>query len=237
MKQNGAPATVTLGGAQAGTPGAVRVGLGAGALAVEDPPELLAVPEGSADETGGALETVTDVADDESRCGGELLVHPAAVPSAASTASAPTAGSGRRRMRPLSQAGRRSGRRPRALRGDARDRVGYLAAMTDPGSYPPAPSGPAAGGGARSGPGTPADVPAGRPAQRNRSFSTGQFLAGILFVLTVIFIVENTDNVKIRIIAGPKVNAPIFVALLIAAIAGALISELLRLRRKHHKRR
>ena len=55
-------------------------------------------------------------------------------------------------------------------------------------------------------------------------------------MLVVIFIVENTDNVKIRIIAGPKVNAPVFVALLIAAVAGALISELLRFRRKHKRR-
>ncbi|WP_375501702.1 hypothetical protein [uncultured Jatrophihabitans sp.] len=76
--------------------------------------------------------------------------------------------------------------------------------------------------------------PAAAPAKQKRSISPGQIIAGILFVLIVIFIVENTENVKIRIIAGPKVNAPVFVALLIAAVVGALISALLQYR---HKRR
>ena len=74
---------------------------------------------------------------------------------------------------------------------------------------------------------------AGKPAKRKRSVTPSQIVAGILFVLIVIFIVENTENVKIRIIAGPKVNAPVFVALLIAAVVGALISALLRYRRQH----
>ena len=69
--------------------------------------------------------------------------------------------------------------------------------------------------------------------KQKRSFSIGQFLAGALFVLVVIFIVENTSKVEIRIIAGPKVSLPVWVALLAAAIVGALISMLLRWRRKH----
>jgi uncharacterized integral membrane protein len=78
--------------------------------------------------------------------------------------------------------------------------------------------------------------PSSAPATSRRSISVGQILAGILFVLVVIFIVENTDDVKIRLIAGPKVTAPVFVALLIAAVVGALISALLRVRRKHTAR-
>ncbi len=78
--------------------------------------------------------------------------------------------------------------------------------------------------------------PAGAPAKQKRSITPGQVLAGILFVLMVIFIVENTENVKIRIIAGPKVNAPVFVALLIAAVVGALISALLRYRRQRRSK-
>lgn len=190
-------------------------------------------------ETAGAgrLEPTGDDADEDFLGGCVLLVHPAAASNAATRHSAATAGDPRRRMRSLSQATGRSGRHPPSSVRDAHGAVGYLADMTDPGSYPPASSGSARPGGAPSGPGAPGpNAPAGRPAEKKRSFSTGQFLGGILFVLVVIFIVENTDNVKIRIIAGPMVNAPVFVALLIAAVAGALISELLRLRRRRKHR-
>ena len=218
------------------------MGLGAAELVADDAAagvELLAETVGT-----GALETAEgadadDVAeaDVDGRGRGVLLVHAAVTSSAATRADTATAGDRRWRMRPLSQAAGRSGRHPRRPSGDAFARVGYLAAMTDPGSYPPASSGPTAADGRPSAPGAPAtNAPAGQPASKKRSFSIGQFLAAILFVLMVIFIVENTDNVKIRIIAGPKVNAPVFVALLIAAVAGALISELLRLRRKHKHR-
>ncbi len=113
-----------------------------------------------------------------------------------------------------------------AASGDPRRASGYALGMTDPAYRPPTQSDP-----------TSQASGTAPVAAKKRSFSVGQLLAAILFVLVVIFIVENTDNVKIRIIAGPKVNAPVFVALLIAAVAGALISELLRFRRKHHQRR
>jgi len=67
-----------------------------------------------------------------------------------------------------------------------------------------------------------------------RAVSAGQILAGILFVLVVIFIAENSNDVAVRIIAGPKVKAPVFVWLLIAAVVGALTAALLRVRRKHN---
>lgn len=59
----------------------------------------------------------------------------------------------------------------------------------------------------------------------------GQILAGILFVVVIVFIVENTRTVRVRLI-GPEVNAPLYVVILIAAVLGALIAALMRYRRK-----
>ncbi len=70
-----------------------------------------------------------------------------------------------------------------------------------------------------------------------RTISVGQILGAILLILVVVFIIENTTKVKIRIIAGPKVEAPVYVAILIAAVVGALIAALLRYRRRRHRRR
>ena len=52
-------------------------------------------------------------------------------------------------------------------------------------------------------------------------------LALILAVLVVIFVAENTRRVRIRFIAGPEVKAPVWLALLIAAVVGALAGLLL----------
>jgi uncharacterized integral membrane protein len=71
------------------------------------------------------------------------------------------------------------------------------------------------------------------PGARRRSISTGQILGGLLFVLVVVFIVENSRQVKIRLLI-PEVKAPLYVAILIAAVLGALIAALLRLRRRHN---
>ena len=60
-----------------------------------------------------------------------------------------------------------------------------------------------------------------------------QILAGILFVVVIVFIVENTRKVKVRLI-GPEVNAPLYVVILIAAVLGALIAALMRHRRKRN---
>lgn len=83
----------------------------------------------------------------------------------------------------------------------------------------------------------PADRRVGGPApaqKPKRNVSVGQILGGLLFVLVIIFIVENTEEVAIRFIAGPKVRLPVYVALLIAAVVGALIAALLRYRRQRH---
>lgn len=72
----------------------------------------------------------------------------------------------------------------------------------------------------------------GTPAEHKRQVSAGQILGGLLLVLVVVFIVENSRTVKIRLIF-PEVRAPLYVAILIAAVLGALIAWLLRYRRHH----
>jgi len=67
-------------------------------------------------------------------------------------------------------------------------------------------------------------------AGHKRSVSAGQILGGLLFVLTVVFIVENSRSVKVRLI-GPQIEAPLYVTIIVAAVLGALIASLLRYRR------
>jgi len=94
--------------------------------------------------------------------------------------------------------------------------------------YPPQPgAGAQPGSGAQPAPGAaPEKLP-------KRSVSTGQILGGLLFVLVIVFIVENSRSVKIRLIV-PEVKAPLYVAILIAAVLGSLITALLRYRRHRH---
>ena len=102
--------------------------------------------------------------------------------------------------------------------------------MTAPGPpYPPPEPSP--------GPPEPAGrSDAGAPAgRRKRAVSSGQILGGVLFVLVIVFIVENSRSVKIRLII-PEVKAPLYVAILIAAVLGWLIAALLRYRRKRNQR-
>jgi uncharacterized integral membrane protein len=92
----------------------------------------------------------------------------------------------------------------------------------------------------------PQGVPSGSPPQPGvhptsqppaeepgRHFSTGQLLGGILFVLVVVFVLENTRSVKVRLWI-PEVTVPLAVPILIAAVLGALVAWLLRYRR--HRR-
>jgi uncharacterized integral membrane protein len=96
--------------------------------------------------------------------------------------------------------------------------------MTDQGQYyqpQNQPSGPPGAG-----PGTGA----GAGGRTKRPVSVGQILGGLLFVLVIIFIIENSRKVKIRLII-PEVKAPLYVAILIAAVLGSVITWLLRYRR------
>lgn len=101
--------------------------------------------------------------------------------------------------------------------------------MSDPYPGDPPPQGP-----------PPPPPPASaRPEQRPREHSrvsTGQILGGLLFVVVIVFVVENTRTIKVRLLI-PEVRAPLAVALLIAAVLGALVAWLLRQRRQWHRRR
>jgi uncharacterized integral membrane protein len=55
-------------------------------------------------------------------------------------------------------------------------------------------------------------------------------LAGVIGIVVVIFIVENTKSTKIRFI-GPEVKAPLWLALVIAALLGAVAGLLIDRRR------
>lgn len=84
----------------------------------------------------------------------------------------------------------------------------------------------------QNGPVQPTTTPA--TSKKKRNVSVGQILAGVLLVLVVVFIAENTRNVPIRFIAGPEVDVPVYLALLIAAVVGALVGSLMRFRRKRN---
>jgi len=95
------------------------------------------------------------------------------------------------------------------------------------------------------GPGGPAGAaghspqPAGQPPAEKpkRPVSVGQILGGILLVLVVIFIFENTKRVEVRLIF-PEYKMPVALPIVIAAVLGALIAWLLRYRRhRHHSTR
>jgi uncharacterized integral membrane protein len=100
--------------------------------------------------------------------------------------------------------------------------------MSNP--YPPPPDG------------TPPPRPDGTEqpstAHPKRAVSTGQILGGILLVVVVVFILENTRSVRVRLLF-PEVTTPLAVPIVIAAVLGALVAWLLRYRRqrRHQPRR
>ena len=59
-------------------------------------------------------------------------------------------------------------------------------------------------------------------------------LGGILLVVVVVFVLENTRSVKVRLLI-PEVTAPLAVPIVIAAVLGALIAALLRYRRERRR--
>jgi uncharacterized integral membrane protein len=98
--------------------------------------------------------------------------------------------------------------------------AGYVNGMTASGPPYPPQSPP---------PGPPPTPQTGR----KRPVSVGQILGGLLFVVVIVFIIENSRRVTIRLII-PEVKAPLYVAILIAAVLGGLITALLRYRRRRH---
>lgn len=71
---------------------------------------------------------------------------------------------------------------------------------------------------------------------RTWDISAGQIVAAILFVIVIVFVVENTRTVRVRLLF-PEVRAPLAVALLIAAVLGALVVSLMRVRRQRRRAR
>jgi uncharacterized integral membrane protein len=80
-------------------------------------------------------------------------------------------------------------------------------------------------------PGRRPDSPDGK--EPKRSVSMGQILGGILLVLVVIFIFENTKKAEVRLIV-PQYSMPVALPIVIAAVLGALIAWLLRYRRQRN---
>lgn len=58
-------------------------------------------------------------------------------------------------------------------------------------------------------------------------------LGGLLLVVVVVFVLENTRSVKVRLLI-PEVTTPLAVPIIIAAVLGALVAALLRYRRRKH---
>jgi uncharacterized integral membrane protein len=95
--------------------------------------------------------------------------------------------------------------------------------MTDPYAGQPGPGAPYPGG-PRPGPGVPARQP-------KRRVNARVIVGLVLLVLLIVFSAENTRSVRMRVI-GPEIHAPLFLALLIAAVVGVLIGLVARRRRR-----
>lgn len=101
--------------------------------------------------------------------------------------------------------------------------------------YPPPQYGPHPY--SQSHPGQPHPDQPGQPAGPRGFHLTGrQILAIVLAVLALIFILQNTDTTGVRLIV-PKVHVPLFVALLIAAALGSIVTFLLMWRRQRRRER
>jgi uncharacterized integral membrane protein len=77
----------------------------------------------------------------------------------------------------------------------------------------------------------PPEPPASKPAKAR--VTPGQIAGAVLLIIVLVFIFENTGKVEVRLII-PQVHAPLFVALLIAAVLGGLGTLLIQWRR--HRR-
>jgi uncharacterized integral membrane protein len=71
------------------------------------------------------------------------------------------------------------------------------------------------------------------PSQRPR-LTPGQIAGAVLLVLALVFIFENTSSVKVRMLF-PQLKVPLFIALLLAAVLGSLVTLLIQWRRRSRK--
>lgn len=80
-------------------------------------------------------------------------------------------------------------------------------------------------------PQAPQPPPQPPPQQHGWRPTPRQVVGIVLLVLALIFIFENTKTVKVRLII-PEVKLPLWVALLIAAVLGSLVTLLIQWRRR-----
>jgi uncharacterized integral membrane protein len=81
----------------------------------------------------------------------------------------------------------------------------------------------------------PQQQPPGAPVKDKRRFTVGQVLGLLLVVVLIVFIAENTNKVDVRLV-GPQVrDVPLAVALIIAALLGALVTLLIMWRHSRRK--
>ncbi|MEI4273138.1 lipopolysaccharide assembly protein LapA domain-containing protein [Klenkia sp. LSe6-5] len=87
--------------------------------------------------------------------------------------------------------------------------------------------------------GDPTPPPAAPPGTKRRGSSVGRTLNGVLLVVVtvvlVLFVVFNTQTVRVSLVFG-VVDLPLVVALLAAAVLGALIVALLSIRARRRGR-
>ena len=89
--------------------------------------------------------------------------------------------------------------------------------MTDPHATPP-----------------PAAQPPSTPARQRSGLAVSQIVGAVLLLIVIVFILENTRTVTMRLIF-PEVKVSLAVALLIAALLGGVGVLLLQFRRRHRK--
>lgn len=78
---------------------------------------------------------------------------------------------------------------------------------------------------------------AGEPSQ-GRSFNSGMVIAALVLIAFVVFIVQNTDSTQVTWLLFDS-NGPLWVLIVVAAVAGAILSEVLTwvIRRSRRRRK
>jgi uncharacterized integral membrane protein len=89
--------------------------------------------------------------------------------------------------------------------------------MTDPNATPP-----------------PAGPPSSPASSQRKGVAVAQIVGAVLLLIVIVFILENTRTVTMRLIF-PEVKVSLAVALLIAALLGGVGVLLLQFRRRHKK--
>ena len=100
----------------------------------------------------------------------------------------------------------------------------------DAGAFDPGSSGTADAGGANT-----------KPVKKKRSIRPGVIMALLVAAALIVFVVQNPNDVPVRWLFV-EVNGPLWAVIIVAAVAGAVLSEVLgwvvaRVRRRRRRRR